>query len=123
LVGVPPYMVEVQVSAHHGVDVMTADAEALQVLEKTVRKIAKHVKVASATGADAGIDYDNPLRRLHYETLEVHPLPALGRRVMRVQPLQRDHLLRRRVGHGHVDVVLEVPQFDDACHGDVADPP
>src|SRR5690606_5802780 len=93
LVGVPPYMVEVQVSAHHGVDVMTADAEALQVLEKTVRKIAKHVKVASATGADAGIDYDNPLRRLHYETLEVHPLPALGRRVMRVQPLQRDHLL------------------------------
>src|SRR5690606_12155054 len=45
------------------------------------------------------------------------------RRIMRVKPAHRDHFLGRRIGNGHVDVVREVPQLDNArdCH--VADPP
>ncbi len=113
LVGVPADVVEVQVRAHHGIDILAADAEAFEVLEEPFGQIAEHIEVALAPGADAGVDHDHPARRLHHEALEVHPLLAVGRGVVRVQPFERDHLLGRRVGHGHVDVVLEVPQLDD----------
>jgi hypothetical protein len=60
LVGVPADVVEVQVGAHHRVDLSTRDAEALEILEEALGQVAEHVEVALAPGADARIDHDHP---------------------------------------------------------------
>ena len=46
-------MVEVQVGAHHRVDLLAADAEAFEVLEEPLGQVAENVEVALAPRADA----------------------------------------------------------------------
>ena len=113
LVGVPADVVEVQVGAHHGVDFLAGNAEALQILQEAHVQVAENNVLALTPGTDAAVDDDRAARSLDHEALEVHPLPAIGRGVVRVQPVEREDFLLGRFGHGHADVVLEVPDLDD----------
>ena len=67
-----------------------------EALEHNIRWMQKFVsdsgaELALPPGTDAAVDHDVAAGCLHHEALEVHPLQALWRGIMRVQPFHRDH--------------------------------
>ncbi len=90
---------------------------------KPFGQIGEHRVLALAPGADAGIDHDGVFGRLHDKALEIHPHLPRRRGIVRVQPVERDHLFRRGIGHGHVDIVLKIPDLDDPADLHVPDLP
>ena len=120
--GIPAHVIDVQVSAKHGVDAGGVEARGLEVVEKGRLQVAPLRHVALPVVADAGVN-DDPLRwRLHDERVDAHLQLATVLGKVGDEPGDFPHRVIGGLGQQEAGAAAGL-QLHDPGDGDVANRP